>query len=93
MGVAYNANPNINGGTPPFNLSLVVGALPPGLNLVGEAIAGTLTSTKTSRFTVRVTDNVGASVMQRFRIAAVGAVNIGNSSLPTAAWGETTMPV
>ena len=89
VGVAYNANLNINGGSPPYNVSLATGVLPPGLNLLSGSIAGTLTSVKGSRFTLRATDNLGASRTQRFRIAAVGAVNIGNQSLPTGRVGRS----
>jgi hypothetical protein len=63
--------------------------LPPGLNLIGETIAGTLTAVKGSRFTLRVADNLGASSTQRFNISAVGAVSIGNSSLPTGRVGRS----
>jgi glucose/arabinose dehydrogenase len=89
MGVAYNVDLNIAGGNPPFSVSLVTGLLPPGLNLIGETIAGTLTAVKGSRFTLRVTDNLGASSTQRFNISAVGAVSIGNSSLPTGRVGRS----
>jgi len=63
--------------------------LPPGLHLIGETIAGTLTSVRGSRFTLRVTDDLGASITQRFNISAVGAVSIGNSSLPTGRVGRS----
>jgi hypothetical protein len=89
VGVAYNANLNINGGSPPYNVSLATGVLPPGLNLLSESIAGTLTSVKGSRFTLRVTDNLGDSRTQRFRIAAVGAVNISKRSLPIGHVGRS----
>ena len=89
LGVPYNVDLNINGGSPPFSVSLVTGLLPPGLNLIGETIAGTLTSVKASRFTLHVTDDFGASVTQRFKISAVGAVSIGNSSLPNGRVGRS----
>jgi aldose sugar dehydrogenase len=89
VGVAYNANLNINGGSPPYNVSLATGVLPPGLNLLSESIAGTLTSVKGSRFTLRATDNLGDSRTQRFRIAAVGAVNISKRSLPIGHVGRS----
>jgi len=88
VGVAYNVDLNINGGRPPFSVGLVTGVLPPGLNLIGETIAGTLTLVKGSRFTLRVTDQLGATLTQRFNISAVGAVNIGNQSLPTGRVGR-----
>jgi glucose/arabinose dehydrogenase len=88
VGVSYNVDLNINGGSPPFSVSLATGLLPPGLNIIGETIAGTLTAVKGSRFMLRVTDDVGASITQRFRISAVGAVSIGNSSLPNGRVGR-----
>jgi aldose sugar dehydrogenase len=88
VGVPYNVDLNINGGRPPFSVTVVTGLLPPGLNLIGETIAGTLTSVKGSRFTIRVTDDLGASITQRFNLSAVGAVSIGNSSLPTGRVGK-----
>jgi glucose/arabinose dehydrogenase len=89
VGVVYNVDLSVSGDNPPFSVSLITGALPPGLNLIGATIAGTLTAVKASRFTLRVTDNVGASLTQRFNIAAVGAVNISNSSLPIGRVGRS----
>jgi hypothetical protein len=89
VGVAYNADLNISGGTPPYDLSLAAGVLPPGLNPLSGSIAGTLTSLKGSRFTLRVTDDLGASRTQRFHIAAVGAVNISKRSWPIGHVGRS----
>jgi glucose/arabinose dehydrogenase len=89
VGVAYSVDLNISGGSPPFSVSLLTGAPPPGLDLTGETIAGTLTAVKASRFTLRVTDNVGASLTRRFNISAVGAVNISNPSLPIGRVGRS----
>jgi aldose sugar dehydrogenase len=89
VGVVYNVDLSVSGDNPPFSVSLITGALPPGLNLIGATIAGTLTAVKASRFTLRVTDNVGASLTQRFNIAAVGAVNISNLSLPIGRVGRS----
>jgi aldose sugar dehydrogenase len=88
VGVVYDADLNISGGTPPYSLSLAAGVLPPGLNLLTDSIAGTLTSVKGSRFTLRATDDVGASRTQRFRIAAVGAVKITKRLLPVGRVGR-----
>jgi glucose/arabinose dehydrogenase len=89
VGVGYNVDLNIVGGNPPHSVSLVTGVLPPGLNLLSESIAGTLTSVKGSRFALRVTDDVGRSHTQRFRISAVGAVNISNRALPIGHVGRS----
>jgi aldose sugar dehydrogenase len=89
VGVPYNADLNISGGTPPYGLSLAAGVLPPGLNLLSESVAGTLTAVKGSRFTLRVTDDLGDSRTKRFHIAAVGAVNISKRSLPIGHVGRS----
>jgi aldose sugar dehydrogenase len=89
VGVPYNVDLNISGGRPPLSVALVTGVLPPGLNPIGETIAGTLTLVKGSRFTLRVTDDLGALLTQRFNISVVGAVNIGNQSLPTGRVGRS----
>jgi len=88
VGVAYRADLNISGGTPPYSLSLAAGVLPPGLNLLSGSIAGTLTAVKGSRFRLRATDDAGASRTQRFRIAAVGAVNVTKRTLPVGRVGR-----
>ena len=89
VGLAYSADLTIGGGSPPYSVSLASGLLPPGLNLSGQTIAGTLASAKGSRFTLRVTDDLGAALTQRFRISAVGAVNISNQSLPMGRAGRS----
>ena len=89
VGVPYDVDLNISGGRPPLSVSLITGALPPGLSLAGETIAGALTSAKASRFTLRVTDQLGASLTQRFQISGVGAVDISNRSLPVGRVGRS----
>lgn len=62
VGVAYDQFINIYGGTPPYTLSIVGGALPPGLSLnlgTGE-ITGTPTTEGRYNFTIKVVDNVGS---------------------------------
>src|SRR5438093_4815430 len=89
VGVPYNVDLNISGGRPPLSVAPVTGVLPPGLNLIGKTIAGTLTLVKGSRFTLRVTDDLGASLTQRFQISGVGAVDISNRSLPVGRVGRS----
>jgi glucose/arabinose dehydrogenase len=89
VGVAYNADLDITGGSPPFNVSVIAGALPPGLNLSGETISGSLAAAQGARFTLQVTDDLGASATRRFKISAVGAVSINNDSLPAGRVGRS----
>ena len=88
VGVPYSVGLDISGGTPPYSLALDAGTLPAGLNLTGEVISGTPASAKRSRFILRVTDDVGASLTKRFNISVLGPVSISNRSLPTGRAGR-----
>jgi autotransporter-associated beta strand protein len=66
VGVPYQ-QPLITGGTPPFTVTLVAGALPPGLTLgPGATLSGTATTTGSFAFTLQITDATGAVVTQSF---------------------------
>ena len=82
VGVGYSLNLNISGGVEPYVISLDSGSLPSGLNLASETIAGTPAVAKRSRFTLRVTDDLGSSLTRRFNLSVVNAVTINNRSLP-----------
>jgi hypothetical protein len=88
VGVGYNAALNISGGAGPYVVTLDAGALPEGLALVGEAIAGTPAASRKSHVTVRVTDQSGATLTKRFNISVAGAVAINNQSLPAGRVGR-----
>ena len=88
VGSGYNVSLNISGGTEPYIVSLDAGTLPAGLALGGGAISGTPTVARKTRFTLRVTDDVGASIAQRFNLAVVGAVSINNQALPSGRVGR-----
>jgi hypothetical protein len=60
-----------SGGTPPYSWSLVAGqgTLPPGLSLsAAGVISGAPTTAGTNNFTIRVTDNVGATAEKALSI-------------------------
>lgn len=59
----YAAFAAVSGGVPPYRYSVVSGTLPPGTKLIGLALAGTfpLTTRGSYRFTVAVTDSLGAT--------------------------------
>ena len=88
VGAPYIVDLDISGGTPPYSASLDAGTLPAGLNLEGGVISGTPASSKRSRFTLRVTDDAGASLTKRFNISVLGAVTINNQSLPSGRVGR-----
>jgi hypothetical protein len=67
VGVAYSATLQISGGVPPYIVTVLRGSLPTGLSLDNNgAIAGTPTEAGASLFSVRVADQVGASVRKTF---------------------------
>jgi hypothetical protein len=88
VGAGYNVNLNISGGAEPYVVSVDAGALPAGLNLVGGALSGTPTVARKARFTLRVSDDVGASMAKRFNLTVVGAVSINNQALPLGRVGR-----
>ena len=58
VGVAYNGNIGVNGGTGPYTCVITNGALPTGLTLgAGCAVSGTPTAAGTSNLTVKATDS------------------------------------
>src|SRR5205809_2439936 len=88
VGVAYNAALDITGGTPPYVVSIISGALPPGLALASENISGTATTPGSSATRFGVTDQVGASAAKRFRLLIVRSVNISTKALPLGRTGR-----
>jgi hypothetical protein len=95
VGTAYSQTLAATGGTTPYTWSLAAGSLPPGLSLNGAVLSGTPTTAGTSNFTVRVTDNVGATDTQALSLTvnAPPPVNITTTSLPGgtvgASYGQT----
>jgi hypothetical protein len=88
VGVGYSVNLNISGGAEPYIVSLDAGTLPAGLSLIGGALSGTPAAARKARFTLRVTDDVGASAAKRFNLSVVGAVSINNQALPLGRVGR-----
>lgn len=82
VNLAYTGNLQITGGTPPYTVEVIRGALPTGL-IPGEVITGTPTIAMTALFTLQVTDADQASATKKFKIKVVKAVNITTNSLKT----------
>jgi len=95
VNIAYNQTLAATGGTSPLSWAISSGSLPTGLTIVAGtgAITGTPTAAGTSNFTVRVTDNVGATATQALSIVVNAAPSITTSSLPNgnvgAAYNQT----
>jgi len=61
QGAAYSQTLTITGGTPPYNCSIISGALPTGLSISVATISGTPSSAGLSSFTVSCTDSVAGT--------------------------------
>ena len=88
VGVSYNSSFGVTGGRGPYSIAVTSGALPPGLALVGESITGIPTTNGRSRFTITVTDQLGASVSRRYTVTIYKPLIISTTSLPTGRVGR-----
>jgi glucose/arabinose dehydrogenase len=89
QGVAYAADLGVSGGTPPYTVTLAKGnKLPAGLNFTLTTITGTPSSTRAAKFTVKVTDQAGASVSRTFSISISKAISISTRSLKAGTVGK-----
>ncbi|WP_410816491.1 putative Ig domain-containing protein [Micromonospora sp. 050-3] len=77
VGIAYNTQLTVNGGTGPFVWSVSAGSLPPGVTLNASTglLSGTPTLGGNYSFTVRVVDTFGQ--------AAIRTVSLGITASPT----------
>jgi len=81
VGLAYDVDLNIGGGTPPSDVTVIEGKLPDGINPAGESLSGLPMTAGTKSFTLQVTDADQASTSKKFRIKIVKALNITTNSL------------
>lgn len=87
--VVYNASLGLSGGTPPYDVRVVQGALPPGLTVDGEGtISGTPTQAGTYPVTLQVTDQEGTSVSKPFEIKIFKALSITSKRLKSRKVGK-----
>jgi glucose/arabinose dehydrogenase len=77
VGLAYDVDLNIGGGTPPYVVAVIKNKLPDGLlDPVGESLSGFPTAAGTKFFTLQVNDADQASTTKKYKIKVVKAVNI-----------------
>jgi len=93
VGVAYNASLNISGGTAPYHVAIVFGALPAGLTMTSSGvISGTplkANNKKPSSFIVRVTDSASGSITKQYSITVFPTLVNGTKNLKTGAVGKS----
>jgi len=83
VGLAYDVDLNIGGGTPPYVVAVIKNKLPDGLDPVGESLSGLPTTAGTQFFTLQVTDADQVASAKKLKIKVVKAVNITTNSLKT----------
>ena len=89
VGVPYDADLNISGGTSPRTVDIVRGALPLGLDISAEHIVGTPAIARNNLITFRVTDQLGATAIKRLRVSVVKPVGIATKKLPVGRSGKS----
>ncbi len=93
VGIAYADHQFIASGTAPFNWSVSIGSLPPGLSL--DPVTGVLTGTPTTSgsfaFTVQVSNLFGTAAIQAVTIAVATGSNFAIFNTGVAAVGELAL--
>lgn len=89
VGVAYDHQFAVRGGTAGYSFAVTDGTLPAGLSLSSAGIvSGTPTTAGSSTFTVRVTDSSGVSTTKAFTVVVAAPVSLTfTSSLPATTVG------
>jgi hypothetical protein len=93
VGLAYNGDLQLGGGTPPYMVSISQGVLPAFLTVNSSGILSgspaKASPKKIKSFTVKVTDSLGSSVSKQFKIKIFGAPGIKTKKLNRGAVGKS----
>ncbi|HTM06878.1 MAG TPA: PQQ-dependent sugar dehydrogenase [Verrucomicrobiae bacterium] len=91
IGVPYEVDLNINGGTDPYTIQSppIKGALPLGIAPNGTHLSGTPSTAKKFKFTLRVVDDSGTSVDKQFSIQVFKALMISTHALKSGKVGKS----
>ena len=90
VGVAYNDQLTVTGGTSPFTWSVSTGTLPPGMILGASSglLSGTPATAGAYSFTVKVTDHAGLSDTQPVSLTVIAGPSLAFPA-PPAGWTNT----
>ena len=89
---AYSQSLSASGGTAPYTYAQVPGTAPPaGISIgSGGSISGTATALGTTNFSVKVTDNTGASTQVSYSLQVVApTITLSPTSVPSAIQNNT----
>ena len=88
VGVNYNIALGVGGGQPSYAIATTSGALPVGLSVIGQNIVGTPTTAGKLKFTLKVTDQLGASVSRKYTLVVNKVLTISSSTLKSGTAGR-----
>jgi len=88
IGLPYNVDLRVSGGVPPYTITVTKGSLPAGLSLASPAINGIPTVAGKKSFSVKVTDQLGASVTKPFTVTVLKGLSITSKNLKTGTHGK-----
>lgn len=80
-GLGYNFDLPVSGGLPPYNVTLTKGALPAGLTFGSPKISGTPSEAAKASFTVRIMDQLGASITKAYKLKVLPVLDITTNTL------------
>jgi len=95
VGSQYSQTLNAAGGTPPYRWSVTSGTLPAGIGLSpGGVVSGIPTANGTFKFTVKVTDNTGATASLQFSLTIGSGLTVtSGATLPAGTLGQPYTPL
>jgi hypothetical protein len=88
IGLPCNVDLRVSGGVPPYTVTVTKGSLPAGLSLTFPAINGIPTVAGKKSFSVKVTDQVGASVTKAFTVTVLNGLSITSKNLIAGTHGK-----
>ena len=92
VGDSTTFSPTITGGTAPYTLTLLSGSLPAGRSISGLTVVGTYTTAASYTFTLRVTDNVGATADLPLTVTVNASVSLPQTGALVARFSSTDIP-
>jgi hypothetical protein len=88
VSVTYSASLDISGGVLPYTIQIVRGGIPDGLFFDAAILQGTPTRSVNAKFTIMVSDQVGASVTKAFRLRILKPLAIATNGLKAGRLGR-----
>jgi hypothetical protein len=89
VSVPYSANLDISGGVLPYTIQIVRGRSPEELFFDAAILEGTPTRSVNAKFTIMVSDQVGASVTKAFRLSILRTLVIATNGLKAGRIGRS----